>query len=66
MVSKIAWKRNKDGWFSVTSQKNTVFGYAAAKTVKLTRTSFIKEIKMYSSYIITVSQNCGVRNIRKS
>jgi len=62
---KIAWKRNKDVWFSVTSQKNTVFNYAAAKAVKLTRASFIKEINVYDSYIITISQNCGIRNIRK-
>jgi hypothetical protein len=60
LILKIVWKRNKDEWCSVTSQKNTVFSYAAEKTVKFARTSFIKEIKVYNSYIITftLSENC--------
>ena len=53
MIFKIEWKRNKDVWFSLTSQKSTLFSYAAVKTVKLERTSCIKEIKVCGSYIIT-------------
>jgi len=53
LIFKIEWKRNKDVWFSLTSQKSTLFSYAAVKTVKLERTSCIKEIKVCGSYIIT-------------
>ena len=52
LIFKILRKRNRNEWFSVTFQKNKMFGYAALKTAKLARTSFIKEIKVYSSYII--------------
>jgi hypothetical protein len=53
LIFKIAWKRNKDEWFSVTSQRKTMFSYAALKTVKLAEIRFIKEMKVDSSYTFT-------------